>query len=528
NRAASSQTRNAEERLSVVLNYSQDLSTESYLQRAPTGRPKGLAPDREYVIINYLNTPGSIEESFVTDSPEEVSSEDGELEFRKKSAIPVLQVIRQANIDGEDELDLTSYGTQVLNSNLKIGEDDLRVVVYLEALNDKNVIHPNNFDIFDTDEAFSEKGEFRRIQLFNATRTTEASVKITTDKEDEQVLVDYLKLNDEDENVCMSGFCCTKCGRDLTIDQSRLMAIFPNSSLASGSDGSQYANLFNTALQTTSFNTCDRQAKLFAQIKHESDDFNATTEGKTSAGQEREWSLNKILTYFKRTSGAKRHWFNQDFWDDKEYKEFITINYYEEVNEDGTHISESTKDYYGVWNGQNQPQYHVEVPTGFKIDEDGSYKVYTVPSANKTQYRKNIFRYAYGGVLGNEDPDTNSNTEDGWKYRGKGAIQLTGKDNYDRNQNEIRKWFKISYDLVGNPDLVSDNLTVVVYSSVAFVMQNVLNIEDIDIMTIDEFSALVNTGDSNNSISNVNGGSERRDNYESLIDNDNLFKCDEE
>jgi hypothetical protein len=47
-------------------------------------------------------------------------------------------------------------------------------------------------------------------------------------------------------------------------------------------------------------------------------------------------------------------------------------------------------------------------------------------------------------------------------------------------------------------------------------------------MTIDQFSALVNSGNSNNSIENVNGADDRRNRYNNLIQNENLFKCDDE
>jgi predicted chitinase len=103
---------------------------------------------------------------------------------------------------------------------------------------------------------------------------------------------------------------------------------------------------------------------------------------------------------------------------------------------------------------------------------------------------------------------------------------LTGKDNYERNQNEIQEWFNLNYNLVTNPDLVATNQTVLVYSAIAYILQNVNTIADIDVMTIDQFSALVNTGNSNSSISNVNGATDRRNRYNNLIQNDNLFKCD--
>jgi len=63
------------------------------------------------------------------------------------------------------------------------------------------------------------------------------------------------------------------------------------------------------------------------------------------------------------------------------------------------------------------------------------------------QYEKNPQKLAnkvYANRLGNGDEASG----DGWKYRGKGLIQLTGKDNY------IRIGKDIGLDLVNNPDLL--------------------------------------------------------------------------
>lgn len=61
----------------------------------------------------------------------------------------------------------------------------------------------------------------------------------------------------------------------------------------------------------------------------------------------------------------------------------------------------------------------------------------------------------YGGRMGNGD----ESTKEGWKYRGRGYIQLTGKDNYTLFSNFIGE------DCVSNPDLV---VTKYPLSSAAF------------------------------------------------------------
>jgi predicted chitinase len=55
-----------------------------------------------------------------------------------------------------------------------------------------------------------------------------------------------------------------------------------------------------------------------------------------------------------------------------------------------------------------------------------------------------VFEKIYGGRMGNNSPG------DGYRYRGRGYIQLTGKENYQRVGKAIR------VDLVSNPDLAND------------------------------------------------------------------------
>ncbi len=57
-----------------------------------------------------------------------------------------------------------------------------------------------------------------------------------------------------------------------------------------------------------------------------------------------------------------------------------------------------------------------------------------------------FFNRAYGGVIGNRDPD------DGWKYRGRGLTGLTGKQNYADADAALG----LKGELVKNPDLLLD------------------------------------------------------------------------
>jgi putative chitinase len=69
-----------------------------------------------------------------------------------------------------------------------------------------------------------------------------------------------------------------------------------------------------------------------------------------------------------------------------------------------------------------------------------------VPASDYARNPEKIASRVYGGRMGNGS----ESTKDGWKFRGRGYIQLTGKNNYV----EFSKF--IGEDCVNNPDLVSD------------------------------------------------------------------------
>lgn len=66
------------------------------------------------------------------------------------------------------------------------------------------------------------------------------------------------------------------------------------------------------------------------------------------------------------------------------------------------------------------------------------------------------FEFMYGGRMGNDQKG------DGAKYRGRGAIQITGKDNYRRIGNQM------GIDLVNNPELLETNPEIAAKASIVW------------------------------------------------------------
>ncbi len=68
-----------------------------------------------------------------------------------------------------------------------------------------------------------------------------------------------------------------------------------------------------------------------------------------------------------------------------------------------------------------------------------------VPASDYARQPEKIGARVYGGRMGNGD----ESTKEGWKFRGRGYIQLTGKNNYQKFSEFIGE------DCVSNPDLVA-------------------------------------------------------------------------
>lgn len=130
------------------------------------------------------------------------------------------------------------------------------------------------------------------------------------------------------------------------------------------------------------------------------------------------------------------------------------------------------------------------VSENLNYSADGLKKIFGkyFPGDLANQYARNpekITSRVYGGRMGNGD----ESTKEGYKFRGRGYIQLTGKSNYQSFTGIIGE------DLVSNPDLVATKYPLV--SAAWFFDKNKLNsISDkgISEVTIKELTKRINGG----------------------------------
>lgn len=91
----------------------------------------------------------------------------------------------------------------------------------------------------------------------------------------------------------------------------------------------------------------------------------------------------------------------------------------------------------------------------------------TVNAASYARQPEKIANLVYGNRMGNGAESTG----DGWRFRGRGPIQLTGKDNYTACSRDLFGDLR----LVNNPDLVTSDKKIALMTACWFWKRNNLN-----------------------------------------------------
>ncbi len=101
---------------------------------------------------------------------------------------------------------------------------------------------------------------------------------------------------------------------------------------------------------------------------------------------------------------------------------------------------------------------------------------------------------------------------DGYKFRGRGIFQLTGKDNYTAFGNFYKANYSSATDILSNPELVASNETISIISALWYYKNNVLDKITVDVNTsVSKVTHRVNGG--------TNGIKDRKAKFESTKSN---------
>lgn len=115
-------------------------------------------------------------------------------------------------------------------------------------------------------------------------------------------------------------------------------------------------------------------------------------------------------------------------------------------------------------------------PEGLAQTWPSRYAIDSVPNllankhgrmGNKSADQRAVANYVYGGRLGNDG------TDDGWNYRGRGLIQVTGKANY----RECGEYMRLS--LVAHPELLEDREAAALSTAWFWQTRGLLSVSDI-------------------------------------------------
>ena len=227
----------------------------------------------------------------------------------------------------------------------------------------------------------------------------------------------------------------TDCSDDCNTSKEDLKKIFPN---ASDSRLESISDAINKYGQDFGLDTKEKLHHFLAQAGHESTNY---------AGIEFE-ALEENLNYRVSSLGKNSKNFSKYF----------------------NPISDPTKD-----PKKENPNDYADLSK----PKDGSYYVKAEKFAN----------YVYGGRNGNTVAGY------GYKYRGRGVIQLTGYNNYLEFNDFYRQSYDNTVDLLQNPDLITQNEEIAVISALWFYNENVLKNNKIDEnSSVQDVTRIVNGG----------------------------------
>ena len=261
-------------------------------------------------------------------------------------------------------------------------------------------------------------------------------------------------------------FACTVCGRDLNVNQERLKLLY-NEDVTN-----EDATTVNDALQKAGFNTCKKHIHFFSQTHVE-------TLGFTKFVESPEYSLPRFLVVFPKNCNLKQI-FNQDFWNNKTYKEYFSLKIFEYTPNVTTakYVGKSVTKF--SWNPvgkvdgdyckdiQKEKSDTIRIPTDFKKaiakKEVADFTKISFTNAEKNIIQDKLMSLTYANRIGNGPPSSH----DGYNFRGRGAVHLTFRETYKDVSKIANTLYGTTYDWEKNFSQVTTDKKSIIYSATAF------------------------------------------------------------
>jgi predicted chitinase len=485
-----------------------------------------------YAQWEAIHNPALIGKMFQSD--EDGASNDPEM--LPEDIITILDSIRNSNIDMEEIISLTEFSlsegvTYDLDQgilNFEFIKMQLGGLMKTKGVDGNNepyeelYISPSDFTFESADDSWQnwEQGIEGHVTKFAFLKYDKNEDGSFTKSDDEAInflvygrQTQTVKAFIEGDDIPNIEFPCEICGRELKMDLERLKLIFGTTNTNATSSA---VDAFNTAFmnEDIQFNTCIKQAHFFSQCYVESSEF-------TDFDEDYQYRLTSIYSTFGNQSAPNQSYltlYNQDFWDKNEHLDYIGSNKctHRYMQEDTTGTDKSIR-HKGVGElSRTRSGMTIKFPETFELDEERNYfHANILSSEDQLEKGKNLFNLVYSDVEGNGD----FNSGEGWKYRGRGIIQVTRKDNYNAVSKIMNEKFNLTIDIEKESDLnkFSEDIKYAIYSSVAWFYNRFKPLSILDDMSSEEVTEMVNS----RSLEET----KRKDKYDDLIENLNLYMC---
>jgi predicted chitinase len=281
--------------------------------------------------------------------------------------------------------------------------------------------------------------------------------------------------------TAVHDYACSVCGRNLKITATELNNIFPKSKIIKGDVNT--VDYFNQALQKGGFTTCHRQAHFFSQIFVESRGMNASIEGSN-------YSVSRILEVHDRKTSTKDVFFKQSFWNNKDYLTYASSNLYE-TSVDSTITKYEGGDYTTYKWKKTTKVDTVRIPTTFSKRKLGEYKKVQLTTKEIDANGIKLLNLVYSNLNGNG----NVVSGDGYTFRGRGAIQLTGRETYREVAKKCNAVFGTSYVWETDFTSLESENKAIIYSVAGFFLWKLGDLKKLDTKDVTSITKKVNGGD---------------------------------